>query len=163
MDVPDHHPLDDELAAGLHGNLSQPQRDRNLAAFGGGSVKVLVATDVAARCVHADNVELVIQVDPPPEHKAYLHRSGGTALADGAGDVITIMLPIQKKDTLALPRTKAIEVTSQRVTPSSDAVTVLVAEVAAYVKPSLKIAPQHGGGQSTGANAQRKHAARGAS
>src|SRR5690606_26512565 len=66
-------------AVDLHGNLSQPQRDRNLAAFSAGTAKVLVATDVAARGVHVDNVELVIHVDPPAEHKAYLHRSGRTA------------------------------------------------------------------------------------
>ncbi len=76
-------------AVDLHGNLSQPQRDRNLAAFGDGSVKVLVATDVAARGVHVDNVELVIHVDPPTEHKAYLHRSGRTARAGSEGDVVT--------------------------------------------------------------------------
>ena len=85
-------------AVDLHGNLSQPQRDRNLAAFGDGSVKVLVATDVAARGVHVDDVELVIHVDPPMEHKAYLHRSGRTARAGSEGDVVTIVLPAQKQD-----------------------------------------------------------------
>ena len=78
-------------AVDLHGNLSQPQRDRNLAAFSDGSAKVLVATDVAARGVHVDDVELVIHVDPPMEHKAYLHRSGRTARAGSEGDVVTIM------------------------------------------------------------------------
>ena len=85
-------------AVDLHGNLSQPQRDRNLAAFGDGSVKVLVATDVAARGVHVDDVELVIHVDPPMEHKAYLHRSGRTARAGSEGDVVTVCLPAQKQD-----------------------------------------------------------------
>ncbi|WP_141881628.1 DEAD/DEAH box helicase [Homoserinimonas aerilata] len=145
----------------LHGNLSQPQRDRNLAAFGDGSVKVLVATDVAARGVHVDNVELVIHVDPPAEHKAYLHRSGRTARAGSSGDVVTIMLPTQKKDTLALLRKAAIDVQAQRVTADSDAVTTLVGETAAYVKPAPKQEQQRGGGQSQGANAQRKRAARG--
>ncbi|MHA6693328.1 DEAD/DEAH box helicase [Homoserinimonas sp. A520] len=149
-------------AVDLHGNLSQPQRDRNLAAFSAGDAKVLVATDVAARGVHVDNIELVIHVDPPAEHKAYLHRSGRTARAGSAGDVVTIMLPTQKKDTLALLRKAAIDVSPQRVTATSDAVIALIGQVAAYVKPSPKAATQHGGGQSTGANAQRKHAARGA-
>ncbi len=72
-------------AVDLHGNLSQPARDRNLAAFSEGAVKVLVATDVAARGVHVDNVDLVIHVDPPMEHKAYLHRSGRTARAGARG------------------------------------------------------------------------------
>ena len=65
----------------LHGNLSQPARDRNLAAFTAGEARVLVATDIAARGVHVDEVELVVHVDPPMEHKAYLHRSGRTARA----------------------------------------------------------------------------------
>ncbi len=72
-------------AVDLHGNLSQNARDRNLGAFSDGSVRVLVATDVAARGVHVDNVELVVHVDPPVEHKAYLHRSGRTARAGSAG------------------------------------------------------------------------------
>src|SRR6185437_2663523 len=80
-------------AVDLHGNLSQPQRDRNLAAFGDGGVRVMVATDVAARGVHIDDVELVVHVDPPTEHKAYLHRSGRTARAGATGDVVTISLP----------------------------------------------------------------------
>ncbi|MBW4960312.1 C-terminal helicase domain-containing protein, partial [Klebsiella pneumoniae] len=80
-------------AVDLHGNLSQNARDRNLAAFGDGDVNVLVATDVAARGVHVDSVELVVHVDPPAEHKAYLHRSGRTARAGSAGDVVTVMLP----------------------------------------------------------------------
>ena len=82
----------------LHGNLSQGARDRNLAAFfSEGDVKVLVATDVAARGVHVDSVELVVHVDPPTEHKAYLHRSGRTARAGSSGEVVTIMLPEQRQ------------------------------------------------------------------
>src|SRR3546814_2439166 len=65
----------------LHGNLSQPQRDRNLAAFSAGTARVLVATDVAARGVHVDDIALVVHVDPPVEPQAYLHRSGRTARA----------------------------------------------------------------------------------
>jgi len=77
----------------LHGNLSQPARDRNLAAFTSGTARVLVATDIAARGVHVDGVELVVHVDPPMEHKAYLHRSGRTARAGSDGDVVTVVLP----------------------------------------------------------------------
>ena len=83
----------------LHGNLSQPARDRNLAAFSTGEARVLVATDIAARGVHVDDVELVVHVDPPTEHKAYLHRSGRTARAGNAGDVVTVVLPEQRRDT----------------------------------------------------------------
>jgi superfamily II DNA/RNA helicase len=149
-------------AVDLHGNLSQPQRDRNLAAFGDGSVKVMVATDVAARGVHVDNVELVIHVDPPTEHKAYLHRSGRTARAGSEGDVVTICLPAQKQDLKALLRKADIRVTPQQVTAGSPAVATLVGEMAPYVKPQPKAAPQQqgGGGRSQGANAQRKRAAR---
>ncbi|HET6672649.1 MAG TPA: C-terminal helicase domain-containing protein, partial [Agromyces sp.] len=147
-------------AVDLHGNLSQPQRDRNLAAFGDGSVKVLVATDVAARGVHVDDVEFVIHVDPPMEHKSYLHRSGRTARAGSEGDVITICLPAQKQDLKTLLRKAAITVTPQRVTASSPAVTTLVGEIAAYVKPVPKAAQPQGGGRSQGANAQRKRSVR---
>ena len=147
-------------AVDLHGNLSQPQRDRNLAAFGDGSVKVLVATDVAARGVHVDDVELVIHVDPPTEHKAYLHRSGRTARAGSAGDVVTISLPAQKQDLKTLLRKAAIMVTPQRVTASSPAVATLVGDVAPYVKPAPREQQQSGAGRSQGANAQRKRAAR---
>ena len=80
-------------AVDLHGNLSQNARDRNLAEFSSGEVRVLVATDVAARGVHVDDVELVIHVDPPTEHKAYLHRSGRTARAGSDGTVVTLTLP----------------------------------------------------------------------
>ena len=155
-------------AVDLHGNLSQPQRDRNLAAFGDGSVKVLVATDVAARGVHVDNVELVIHVDPPMEHKAYLHRSGRTARAGSEGDVVTISLPAQKQDLKTLLRKADIRVTPQQVTADSPAVAKLVGEVAPYVKPAPREQQAQGGGrpvrrgqgESQGANAQRKRAAR---
>ncbi|TFC88185.1 DEAD/DEAH box helicase [Cryobacterium sp. TmT2-59] len=143
----------------LHGNLSQVARDRNLAAFSAGDVKVLVATDVAARGVHVDDIELVIHVDPPAEHKAYLHRSGRTARAGSAGDVVTLVLPEQRRDTDALLRKAAIKVSPQRVTASSPAVDALVGDVAAYVKPVPRVEQPQGqsqGGRSQGANAQRK-------
>ncbi|MFZ2963998.1 MAG: DEAD/DEAH box helicase, partial [Rhodoglobus sp.] len=144
-------------AVDLHGNLSQPQRDRNLAAFSSGEARVLVATDVAARGVHVDNVELVVHVDPPMEHKAYLHRSGRTARAGSEGDVVTVMLPAQRGDTQSLLRKAAIQVTPQQVTPTSPAVTTLVGDVAPYVKPTpAQPRQQQGGGRSQGANAQRK-------
>jgi superfamily II DNA/RNA helicase len=147
-------------AVDLHGNLSQPQRDRNLAAFSDGSARVLVATDVAARGVHVDDVELVIHVDPPMEHKAYLHRSGRTARAGSAGDVVTICLPTQKKDLAVLLRKAEIKVTPIAVTSKSPEVAALVGEVAAYVKPVPRVVQAQGGGRSQGANAQRKRAAR---
>ncbi|MFK4728725.1 DEAD/DEAH box helicase [Agromyces mediolanus] len=148
-------------AVDLHGNLSQPQRDRNLAAFGDGSVRVMVATDVAARGVHVDEVELVVHVDPPVEHKAYLHRSGRTARAGNEGDVVTIAMPSQLQDLKQLLRKAAITVTPKPATPASPEVVALVGDVAPYVKPAPKQPkPQGGGGSSQGANAQRKRARR---
>ena len=154
-------------AVDLHGNLSQAARDRNLAAFSSGEVRVLVATDVAARGVHVDDVDLVVHVDPPAEHKAYLHRSGRTARAGNSGDVVTLMLEAQRKDTLDLLKKAKIQVTPQRVTATSAPVTALVGEVAPRVTPRaggpgvgnrpLETAPT---GKSQGANAQRKRQAR---
>jgi superfamily II DNA/RNA helicase len=147
-------------AVDLHGNLSQPARDRNLAAFSEGSVKVLVATDVAARGVHVDNVDLVIHVDPPMEHKAYLHRSGRTARAGAEGDVITICLPTQKSDLAVILKKAAIAVSPISVTADSPQVLALVGTIAPYVKPVPREATQQGGGNANGKNAQRKRALR---
>ena len=147
-------------AVDLHGNLSQPARDRNLAAFSQGSIKVLVATDVAARGVHVDNVDLVIHVDPPMEHKAYLHRSGRTARAGAEGDVITLCLPTQKGDLAGLLRKADIQVTPTPVTATSPEVLALIGEKAAYVKPLPRAVAHQGGGNSQGKNAQRKKALR---
>lgn len=151
-------------AVDLHGNLSQPARDRNLAAFGDGSVRVLVATDVAARGVHVDDIELVIHVDPPTEHKAYLHRSGRTARAGAAGDVVTLVLPEQRRDTADLLHKASIRVQPQQVTSASPAVTRLIGEVAPKVAehelPAVLKRQPEGGGSSQGANAQRKRANR---
>ncbi|WP_107659626.1 DEAD/DEAH box helicase [Nocardia suismassiliense] len=123
-------------ATDLHGNLSQVARDRNLAAFTNGSARVLVATDIAARGVHVDDVELVVHVDPPAEHKAYLHRSGRTARAGSSGDVVTVVLPEQRRDVAALLRKANINVASQRVTADAAPVTALVGTVAPRVAPS---------------------------
>ncbi len=125
----------------LHGNLSQPARDRNLAAFTAGEARVLVATDIAARGMHVDEVELVVHIDPPSEHKAYLHRSGRTARAGNAGDVVTVVLPEQRSDTQALLRKAGIRVTPQQVAADSAEVHALVGEIAPYRAPAPKAAP----------------------
>ncbi|WP_285727671.1 DEAD/DEAH box helicase [Psychromicrobium xiongbiense] len=153
-------------AVDLHGNLSQNARDRNLAEFSSGEVRVLVATDVAARGVHVDDVELVIHVDPPTEHKAYLHRSGRTARAGSEGTVVTLSLPEQQQDVKKLMRAAGVEVAFEKVHPGSPLVAKLVGEVADQVDPRTREAlraakaPQAGGGRSTGANAERKRARR---
>jgi len=126
----------------LHGNLSQPARDRNLAAFTNGTARVLVATDIAARGVHVDGVELVVHVDPPMEHKAYLHRSGRTARAGSDGDVVTVVLPEQRRDTQQLLRRAGITVRPQEVTADSAPVHALVGEIAPFRTPAPKaVAP----------------------
>ena len=78
-------------AARLHGDLNQNQRNRNLERFTSGECRVLVATDVAARGIHVDDVALVIQLDPPQEYKTYLHRSGRTGRAGKEGTVATLI------------------------------------------------------------------------
>jgi superfamily II DNA/RNA helicase len=125
-------------AADLHGNLSQGQRDRNLAEFAEGTTRVLVATDIAARGVHVDDIELVVHIDPPAEHKAYLHRSGRTARAGKEGVVVTLVLPEQRKDLEVIMRKAGIQAAVQPVTSTSPAVVELVGEVAAHVKPAPK-------------------------
>ena len=85
-------------AAALHGGKSQPQRTRTLAQFKEGHVTVLVATNVAARGIHVDNLDLVVNVDPPSDHKDYLHRGGRTARAGESGSVVTLVLPGQRRD-----------------------------------------------------------------
>ena len=124
----------------LHGNLSQPARDRNLAAFTAGTARVLVATDIAARGVHVDDVELVVHCDPPAEHKAYLHRSGRTARAGQSGDVVTVVLPEQRKDTQAVLRKAGITVAAQQVAADSGAVLELVGEMAPRQAPPVTVA-----------------------
>lgn len=123
-------------AVDLQGNLAQNARERNLEAFTAGIVRVLVATDVAARGIHVDDIELVVHVDPPTEHKSYLHRSGRTARAGRGGDVVTIVLPEQHGEMRDLARLAKISAKPQVVTVGSAAVTRLVGEAAAYVRPS---------------------------
>lgn len=147
-------------AVDLQGNLSQNARERNLALFESDEVHVLVATDVAARGIDVPEVELVIHVDPPAEHKAYLHRSGRTARAGHTGDVVTLMLPEQRRDVQALLRKAKITAAPVKVSADSPEVTELIGEVAPYVKPKAPEPSQRGGGTSQGANARRKRAAR---
>ncbi|MGH9276806.1 MAG: DEAD/DEAH box helicase [Acidimicrobiales bacterium] len=106
-------------AVDLHGNLSQAQRERNLGAFAAGSARVLVATDIAARGIHIDDVPLVVHVDPPAEHKAYLHRSGRTARAGARGTVVTVVLPNQAREVASMIRQAGIRPTPARVAPGA--------------------------------------------
>jgi superfamily II DNA/RNA helicase len=100
----------------LHGNLGQGARTRNLEAFHSGRAETLVATDIAARGIHVDEVSLVVHADPPVEHKAYLHRSGRTARAGHAGTVVTLMTGEQVRDVRDLTRAAGIKPTTTRIT-----------------------------------------------
>ena len=91
-------------AVELHGNLNQNARVRNMNAFHSGRVETLVATDIAARGIHVEDVALVIHADPPADHKAYLHRSGRTARAGNQGTVVTLMTTAQAGEVRALAR-----------------------------------------------------------
>lgn len=141
----------------LHGNLSQPARERNLARFASGDARVLVATDIAARGVHVDEVALVVHIDPPSEHKSYLHRSGRTARAGSAGDVVTVVLPDEREHARLLMRKAGIKVTPQQVTAASDVVDALVGEVAPYQAPAAADVPsRHEQPQPRSSNGQRR-------
>lgn len=124
-------------AVDLHGNLSQGARERNLAAFSAGSARVLVATDIAARGIHVDDVGLVVHVDPPAEHKAYLHRSGRTARAGAGGVVVTVMTPDQAGDVRTLTRQAGITPTLTRVSAGHPAIEALTGPKAALVTPPV--------------------------
>lgn len=99
-------------AGALHGRKTQPQRTRTLAQFKSGEVTVLVATNVAARGIHVDNVDLVVNVDPPGDHKDYLHRGGRTARAGESGSVVTLVTPDQRRDMSKL-------LAAARITPQT--------------------------------------------
>ena len=103
----------------LHGNLGQGARTRNMEAFHSGKASTLVATDIAARGIHVDDVTLVVHADPPVEHKAYLHRSGRTARAGNAGTVITLMTSEQVRDVRDLTRAAGIKATTTRINGST--------------------------------------------
>ncbi|GHJ51563.1 hypothetical protein Nm8I071_08700 [Nonomuraea sp. TT08I-71] len=102
-------------AGGLHGGKTQRMRTRTLAEFREGRMNVLVATDVAARGIHVDGVTLVLHVDPPKDPKDYLHRAGRTARAGESGAVATLVLPKQRRTTLAMLEKAGVEPAETRV------------------------------------------------
>ncbi|WP_240981934.1 MULTISPECIES: DEAD/DEAH box helicase [unclassified Streptomyces] len=173
-------------AAALHGGRTQPQRNRTLEQFKNGQVTALVATNVAARGIHVDDLDLVVNVDPPGDHKDYLHRGGRTARAGGSGSVVTLVLPEQKHEFTKLmrdagiqPRTTRLKSSDEELTtltgarePSGVAVTIEVPQQAAPAasRPARKPAGEagtrpprrrRGGGGGTGARGEGG-AARGA-
>ena len=113
------------MAGALHGGLTQGARARILDAFKRGEVPVLVATDVAARGIHVDDISLVLQVDPPKTHKDYLHRAGRTARAGEEGAVVSIVLPHQRKQMRRLVGQAGVRAQPVEVTPGSDDLSAL--------------------------------------
>jgi superfamily II DNA/RNA helicase len=130
-------------AVEMHGNLAQAARTRNLAAFSDGSKPTLVATDIAARGIHVDDVALVVHADPPVEHKAYLHRSGRTARAGAAGTVVTLMTDDQRDAVRALVRKAGIHPTTTRLSAGHP----LLAELAPGARSARRATDRRTGAQ----------------
>jgi superfamily II DNA/RNA helicase len=137
-------------AAELHGNLGQGERERNLAAFSAGAVRVLVATDVAARGIHVDGIDLVIHADPPAEDKAYVHRSGRTARAGASGVVVTLQTTAQARDVSAVLRQAGVVPLRATVRPGDP----LLAAIAGPRAPRLAAALRPRATESLGAASQ---------
>jgi superfamily II DNA/RNA helicase len=140
-------------AVDLHGNLSQNARERNLEAFTTGETRVLCATDIAARGIHVDDVALVVHVDPPAEHKAYLHRSGRTARAGAGGTVVTIATPDQAGEVRLLARQAGITPEVSAIKPGAREIVALTGPAAPHVEPAPAPAPQP---QGTGGGGRRR-------
>ncbi|OAH16554.1 DEAD/DEAH box helicase [Streptomyces jeddahensis] len=167
-------------AAALHGGRSQPQRNRTLDQFKNGQVSALVATNVAARGIHVDDLDLVVNVDPPTDHKDYLHRGGRTARAGESGSVVTLVLPDEKREMSRLMNDAGITPRTARITsgdeelvritgarePSGVAVTIEVPQPVQEPKAKSKSRPRRGrtrgagGAGSTGGTGQAPAAAR---
>ncbi|MFK5633923.1 MULTISPECIES: DEAD/DEAH box helicase [unclassified Ornithinimicrobium] len=140
-------------AVELHGNLSQNARVRNLDAFMSGKASTMVATDIAARGIHVDDVALVVHADPPVEHKAYLHRSGRTARAGAEGTVITIMTDDQVRDVRALTKAAGIKPQTTRAHVGHPVLTDLAPgerTLSGGLVPAGEGAAQGGGGRGNG-------------
>ncbi|MEU9291035.1 DEAD/DEAH box helicase [Streptomyces sp. NPDC048275] len=147
-------------ASALHGGRSQPQRNRTLDQFKTGQVTALVATNVAARGIHIDDLDLVVNVDPPTDHKDYLHRGGRTARAGESGSVVTLVLPEQRREMTRLmadagitPRSARIKSSDEELSrltgarePSGVPVVIEVPQPAEQPKQRPRSRPRTGGG-----------------
>jgi superfamily II DNA/RNA helicase len=147
----------------LHGNLAQSARERNLRAFATGVARTLVATDIAARGIHVDDVTLVVHADPPLEYKAYLHRSGRTARAGADGTVVTLMTDGQVADIGILTRRAGITVTTTRLGPADPLLHQLAPGERRYEAPTpavstVEIAKPLSTGRARSGRPRRAHA-----
>ncbi|MFD7629669.1 DEAD/DEAH box helicase, partial [Streptomyces sp. NPDC059851] len=147
-------------ASGLHGGRSQPQRNRTLDWFKTGEVTALIATNVAARGIHIDDLDLVVNVDPPTDHKDYLHRGGRTARAGESGSVVTLVLPDQKRDMVRLmsdagisPRTAQIKSSDEELARLTGARVPSGVPVVLEVPQPTPPKPRNGGRPGSGSGA----------
>ena len=150
-------------AVEMHGNLAQNARTRNLAAFSDGTANTMVATDIAARGIHVDDVTLVVHADPPVEHKAYLHRSGRTARAGASGTVVTLMTDEQVSDVRDLTRKAGIKPTTTRLAVGHPLLTEVAPGVRSLVPVSQRVAPVATPAPSAPGPGRRRAASAGAS
>jgi superfamily II DNA/RNA helicase len=139
-------------AAAIHGNLNQNQRQRALDAFQAGYPRVLVATDVAARGIHVDDVDLVVHYDLPNDHKDYLHRSGRTARAGARGTVVAFVEPFQTRDMVRLHRDASVTATTDQVHAGHQ----VVRELAASGEPVVVTALPPASRESRGGEVRRR-------
>ncbi len=133
-------------SAAIHGNLNQNQRTRALDEFTSGRSRVLTATDVAARGLHVDDLDLVVHFDPPNDTKAYLHRSGRTARAGATGTVLTLVEPAQARDMAAMHRAATVTPRITSVRPGHHAVRVLAESGEPIIVRPLRSSHDVGGG-----------------
>jgi len=127
--------------AAIHGGRSQSQRTRALSDFINGKVHALVATDVAARGIHVDDVAAVFHFDPPEDHKAYIHRSGRTARAGRSGVVISLLTPEQVKDAQRMQREIGLDEPVGE--PDAEVLLESVPSPATAARAVAYVAPEH--------------------
>ena len=150
-------------AAALHGGRSQPQRTRALEGFKTGDITVLVATDIAARGIHIDDLDLVVNVDPPTDHKDYLHRGGRTARAGASGSVVTLVLPEQRREMSRLMSQARVDARTSTVRPEDEELSRLTGARAPSGVPVVlpAAAPATGGAAARGTAPKRSRGRRG--
>ena len=136
--------------AAIHGRLSQAKREAALAAFAAGRTPVLVATNVAARGLHVDGIDVVIHFDPPEDHKVYLHRSGRTARAGEDGLVVTLVLPEQMRDVAMIQRDGGLDLQIVPMRPDDNR----LLDLSAWEAPAGLVWPARGGSSPSGTGAR---------
>ena len=152
-------------AGALHGGKAQNARNRAISDFKDGSTPVLVATDVAARGIHIDDVSLVVHVDPPTDPKDYLHRAGRTARAGDSGTVVTMVTAAERRDVDRLTRLAGVRATNTEVRPGDAALVRITGArppsgVPIVEPPKQKPNPRGSGGRRSRGGAARAGVAR---